>query len=166
MFDRIGKFLFVFVVAWVTVFCVLVLALQIRDHHPPAWLFDASGTFLDHVAEPMYWFLALISLLAYLILLRQKRPRETYAAKALRWFQPAKVVVWLAFALRGSIGEWQLIAFAFATVYVAVMGSWWLIALYLTYIRPARRRHVAVGSDVLPSNTGTERRSRWRKISE
>jgi hypothetical protein len=139
---------------------------------PPSWLLDASRNFLMHVAEPMYWLLVIVSLLAYLILRWQKRPRETLAAKALRWFTMSKVVLWLAFALGQSFGAWRLVMFAVAAVYVGLMGIWWLIALYLTYVRPARAQRVAVVSDVLPPYTGTERRSGierragWRKLSE
>ena len=40
---------------------------------PPSWLLEASMTFLRHVAEPMYWLLAGVSLLTCLILLWQKQ---------------------------------------------------------------------------------------------
>lgn len=139
---------------------------------PPVWLVDAARTFLTHIAEPMYWLLVVVSLLAYLILLWQKRPRESYAAKALRWFTMSKAVLWLAFALGRLFGEWSIIMFAGAAIYVGMTGIWWLIALYLTYVRPSRAQRVAVVSDVLPPYAGTERRSGferragWRKISE
>src|SRR5690349_19668926 len=100
---------------------------------PPSWLLEASMTFLRHVAEPMYWLLAGVSLLTYLILLWQKRPHESYAAQALRWFSFSKGFLWLGLALGRLFGEWQIVLFAFAAVYVGLTGTWWLIALYLTY---------------------------------
>lgn len=161
------------IAALVVLLCsVVVFVLAIVELHPPTWMREAATTFIIHIAQPMYWFLALISLLAYLVLLWQKRLHETYAAQALRWFQVAKMCVWLSLAIGRSFGEWRFIMFALAATYVAVMGSWWLIALYLTYVRPARHRSVAVVEEVLPAYTGTERRSGierragWRNVSE
>lgn len=161
------------IAAIVVLLCsVVVFVLAIVELHPPTWMREAAMTFILHIAGPMYWFLALISLLAYLVLLWQKRFHETYAAQALRWFQVAKMCVWLSLAIGRSFGEWRFIMFALAATYVAIMGSWWLIALYLTYIRPARRHGVMVVEEVLPAYAGAERRSGierragWRTMSE
>jgi amino acid transporter len=130
---------------------------------PPSWLTEAATTFLMHIAEPMYWLLIIVSFLAYLILRWQKRPRESHAAQALRWFTLSKAFLWMAFALGRVFGEWRIVMFAAAAIYVGLTGIWWLVALWLTYVRPTRAAHVALVSDVLPPYAATNRRDESRR---
>lgn len=139
---------------------------------PPPWLNDASLSFLRHIAQPLYWLLFIAGVGAYLVLRWQKRPHESRAARGLRWREAGKAFLWLSLGIGRLFGEWQLVLWALAILVAAVVTLWWLLSLYLTYLRPSRQRHGAVAADVLPPYPGTERRSGrerragWRHISE
>jgi hypothetical protein len=109
---------------------------------PPSALVEFSHHFFDHALIPMYWLLALINLSIYVVLLIQQKPGERAPARWLRRFTLAKTFLWLALlAGRRTGDEWRGVLYMAMTVWVAITGLWFLIALTYTYVwRPYRHR--------------------------
>lgn len=124
---------------------------------PPQWLNDAALAFLRHVAQPLYWLLFIAGVFAYLVLRWQRRRNETPAARGLRWRELGKAFLWLALAMGRLFGEWMLIFWATAVLVALIVTLGWLIALYVTYVRPTRAHRVVVVNDVLPPSSGVTR---------
>jgi hypothetical protein len=144
----------------------------IKTPPPPPWLTEASLAFLRHIAQPLYWLLFVAAVFTYLVLRWQRRPHETPAARGLRWKEAGKAFLWLSLGIGRLFGDWQVVLWAVAVLVAALSVSWWLIALFRTYVVPSRSLRRPVANDILPPYPGTERRSGnerrtgWRNMSQ